>query len=167
MIYRDALPGDLPAIDALYRASFIATFGHLYSAENLAAFLSGVTIDVWADEFTTPGLAFRVVVDDDGLAGYAKLGPLKLPAETNARAVELRQLYLADRLKGSGAAQQLMDWTIATARAHGAEELWLSVYVDNHRAKRFYLRNGFEDMARYVFMVGDHPDEDRLMRRRL
>ena len=45
--------------------------------------------------------------------------------------------------------------------------MWLSVYVDNHRARRFYARNGFEDRGRYAFMVGAHADEDRLMRRML
>ena len=44
-----------------------------------------------------------------------------------------------------------MDWTIATARARGASELILSVYVDNHRAKAFYTRYGFVDIGRYDF----------------
>jgi len=61
----------------------------------------------------------------------------------------------------------LMDWAIDTARLRGAEELWLSVYTDNHRARAFYARNGFEDMGPYIFMVGAHEDEDRLMRRKL
>lgn len=57
-----------------------------------------------------------------------------------------------------------MDWTIATARARGASELILSVYVDNHRAKAFYTRYGFVDIGRYDFPVGDTIDEDRIMR---
>lgn len=76
----------------------------------------------------------------------------------------MRQLYLSDRAKGSGAAQALIDWAAGRARAIGAEELWLSVYVDNHRAKRFYERNGFVDQGPYIFLVGAHEDEDRLMR---
>ena len=57
-----------------------------------------------------------------------------------------------------------MDWAIATARARGAQDLFLSVYVDNHRARRFYERYGFERVGRYQFMVGAHADEDDLMR---
>lgn len=164
MIYRDAVPADLPAIDALFRASFTATFGHLYAPADLAKFLAKFTPQAWAQEFAAPDYAFRLAEDAEGLAGYAKISALTLPAETSAPAIELRQLYLAERAKGSGAAQALMDWAIASARARGAAELWLSVYVDNDRAKRFYVRNGFEDMGAYAFMVGDHADEDRLMR---
>lgn len=164
MIYRDATPADLPAIDLLFRASFDATFGHLYRAEDLADFLAKFTPEAWAREFAEQDLAFRVAEDAEGLAGFAKISNLTLPAQTSARTTELRQLYLHERAKGSGAAQTLMDWAIASARARGSEELWLSVYIDNHRARRFYTRNGFEDGGPYCFMVGTHADEDRLMR---
>lgn len=164
MIYRDASAADLPAIDRLFRESFVATFGHLYRAEDLADFLAMFTPQTWAGEFSEGGLTFRLAEDADGLAGFAKISNLTLPAQTSARTTELRQLYLYERAKGSGAAQALMDWAVASARARGSEELWLSVYVDNHRAKRFYARNGFEDQGPYSFMVGTHADEDRLMR---
>jgi len=167
MIHRDATAADLPAIDALFRTSFAATFGHLYAPCDLAAFFAKFTPEAWAAEFAAPDFAFRVVEDAQGLAGYAKISALTLPAEAAANAIELRQIYLDDRAKGTGAAQALLDWAIATARARGAAELWLSVYVDNHRARAFYARNGFEDMGRYAFMVGEHEDEDRLWRLKL
>lgn len=167
MIYRDATPADLPAIDTLFRASFVATFGHLYQPRDLADFLAGFTPEAWAEEFAEPDLRFQLAEDEQGLAGFAKTSNLTLPAETGARTYELRQLYLDERAKGSGAAQALLDWALDQGRARGAEEMWLSVYVDNHRARRFYERNGFEDRGPYAFMVGAHADEDRLMRRML
>lgn len=167
MIERDATTADLAAIDALYRESFVATFGHLYSAEDLATFLAGFTLDSWGREFDTPGYAFRVVEDEQGIAAFAKVSDLQLPAIPDGPAIELRQLYALERAKGSGAAQALMDWVFATARARGAREVWLSVYIDNHRAQRFYARHGFEDRGRHAFMVGKHEDQDRLMRAKL
>ncbi|WP_294331297.1 GNAT family N-acetyltransferase [uncultured Sphingomonas sp.] len=167
MTFRDATPADAGAIDAVFRASFQATFAHLYSAEDLATFLARFTVEGWAAEIADPAFAFRVIEDAEGIAGYCKLGPISLPAAPEGPAIELRQLYLLDRAKGSGAAQALMDWALATARARGAGEIWLSVYTDNHRAKRFYARYGFEDHGPYAFMVGNHADEDRLMRRAL
>ncbi|WP_066799400.1 GNAT family N-acetyltransferase [Sphingomonas soli] len=164
MICRDATPDDLPAIDALFRESFHATFGHLYAPEDAAAFYDQFTPEAWAAEFAQPDLRFHVAEDGEGLAGFCKISDLELPAQTSARTMELRQLYLAERAKGSGAAQALMEWAIGQARARGAGEIWLSVYIDNHRARRFYERYGFEDQGPYKFMVGNHADEDRLMR---
>ena len=68
---------------------------------------------------------------------------------------------------GSGIAAALTDWAIAEARRQGAEELYLTVYIDNHRARRFYERYGFEEVGRYDFMVGNHADEDIIMRKML
>ena len=37
-----------------------------------------------------------------------------------------------------------MDWALDEARRRGVDELYLTVYIDNHRARRFYERYGFE-----------------------
>lgn len=164
MIYRDAVPADAAAVAELARSSFTETFGHLYSSDNLAAFLASHTTDDWALVLTDPDVAVRVAETDGKLVGYARIGPPTLPITPVGPAVELRQFYLLKRWHGGGHAQTLMDWVIATARARGAAELFLSVFVDNIRAQRFYARYGFEDVGRYAFMVGSHEDEDRLMR---
>ncbi len=161
--YRDATPGDGATLDALFRRSFTVTFGHLYAPADLAAFLREFTPARGAAARGDPGYAFRLAEQDGAAGGYATLGPPALPGAP-AASVELRQLYLADAAKGTGVAPALMDWAIATARARGATALWLSVYVENDRARRFYERYGFEDVGRYSFMVGSHEDEDRLMR---
>lgn len=164
MIHRDATPADAAAIAGLARETFAETFGHLYSPENLAAFLTSHTPADWARVLAEPDVAVRVIEVDGALIGYARVGPPTLPIEPRGRAVELRQFYLLKPWHGGGHAQTLMDWVIATARASGADKLFLSVFVDNVRAQRFYARYGFEDVGRYAFMVGSHEDEDRLMR---
>ena len=57
-----------------------------------------------------------------------------------------------------------MDWAMEEARVRGASEMYLTVYTDNHRAKRFYERYGFEEVGPYSFMVGSQADEDIIMR---
>ena len=57
-----------------------------------------------------------------------------------------------------------MERALEFARSKTARHIQLSVYVDNHRARRFYERYGFEGEGRYAFMVGNHADEDIIMR---
>lgn len=161
---RSAGIADAPAIDALMRTCFTATFGHLYDPADLAAFLDGLTPERWRAEIDDPAFAFLLAEADGVPVGFAKLGPPSLPVEPAGPMIELRQLYIVGDQHGSGLAQRMMDWVIATARARGAGELFLSVYVDNHRARRFYERYGFTRVGRYTFMVGNHPDDDDLMR---
>ena len=165
--YRDGLPADAAALDGLFDESFADTFGHLYAAEDLAQFLGGFSVEDWARELADPDLAFRVAEADDRLAGYAKLGPVALPVGPACPAVELRQLYVLKPWHGSGIARTLMDWVVAEARGRGAKELYLSVFTENHRARRFYARYGFEEVGPYIFMVGSHADQDIIMRAKL
>jgi len=164
---RDATAADLPAIDRVFRQSFCETFAHLYRPEDLAAFLAMFTPDAWAEEFADPHYRFRVAEVDGEVVGYLKLGPSALPIATSARAVELRQIYVIKAHHGSGIAAALSDWAIAEGRRLGFEELYLTVYTDNERAKRFYDRYGFEAVGRYDFMVGEQADEDVIMRKKL
>jgi ribosomal protein S18 acetylase RimI-like enzyme len=165
--YRDGVPQDAGAIDALFRRTFTDTFAHLYDPRDLATFLAGFTEEAWRRELADPGFAFRLAEDEGALAGYAKLGPVSLPVETDRPAAELRQLYVRQPWHGRGIAPELMDWVQAEARRRGAEELYLSVFIDNHRARGFYARYGFEAVGRYDFMVGAQADHDVVMRARL
>ena len=164
MHYRDATPTDAPALRTLFADSFTRTFGHLYAPADLAAFLGPMTVGAGEKEIADPAYVFRLAEADGTLAGFVKLGPATFPVERRGPAIELRQFYVDAAHHGSGIAPVLMDWALATARAHGAVEMFLSVYVDNERARRFYQRYGFERIGRYTFMVGDHADEDDIMR---
>jgi ribosomal protein S18 acetylase RimI-like enzyme len=165
--YRDATVTDAEAIDHIYRTGFCDTFAHLYLPENLETFLSDFTIERWRSELSDPSYSFRIAEDDGAPFGYIKLGPISLPVEPTVPALELKQLYLLKEWHGRGAANALMEWTLSEAAARGARELYLSVYTENRRARRFYERYGFVFHAPYVFMVGNHADEDMIMRREL
>lgn len=162
--YRDATPEDAKILAELGRATFTETFGHLYSAENLAAFLETHSPERWRGELSDPAYAVRLAEEEGQAAAYAKLGPPSLPFETKRPAIELRQFYVLKPWHGAGIAREMMAWTIAAAKARKAEELYLSVFTDNYRARRFYDRYGFEQVGIYHFMVGSHADEDLVMR---
>jgi GNAT superfamily N-acetyltransferase len=162
--YRDAGPEDATTLAKLGRATFTETFGHLYAPENLAAFLGSHSPEGWRAELTDPAFAVRLAEEDGRAAAYAKLAPPSLPFETDRRAIELRQFYVLGPWQGRGISKALMGWVLAEALRRGAEELYLSVFVDNHRARRFYARYGFEQVGTYDFMVGTHADLDLVMR---
>ncbi|HET9427399.1 MAG TPA: GNAT family N-acetyltransferase [Allosphingosinicella sp.] len=167
LVFRDAEPDDAAALAALARLTFSETFGHLYSAENLDAFLAGHSEEKWRRQLEDPRFTVRIGEADGEAAAYATVGPPSLPIEANGPAAELKQFYVRGPWHGSGAAAEMMDWVLEEARRRGAKEVFLSVFIDNHRARRFYERYGFEAVGRFDFMVGSHVDEDVIMRLRL
>ena len=164
IVYRDAGSDDAVALRELFANSFVDTFGHLYRPSDLEQFLDGNSIDKWRANLSDPQVAIRVAERDGQLLGFIELAPKTLPYETGAPVLELRRLYLDRTAHGSGIAHELMQWFLAEAANRAAEEVVLSVFVDNHRARRFYERYGFETVGKYDFMVGTHADEDLILR---
>jgi GNAT superfamily N-acetyltransferase len=165
--YRPGTAEDADLMSALGARTFTETFGHLYTPDNLAAFLVNHAPDKWRAELADPAFAVRIAEDGGEPAGFAKLGPPSLPFEVSGPTAELRQLYVLKPWHGRGISHVLMEWALAQARARGAEQMFLSVFVDNHRARRFYARYGFEEVGNYHFMVGSHADEDLILRLQL
>jgi diamine N-acetyltransferase len=165
--YRIATGADAEALAELGARTFIHTFGHLYRPDDLEIFLENHSPENWEKELGDPAFEVRLVESEGQLVGYAKLGPPHLPFEPRGQAAELRQLYVVEEMKGQGVAQALMEWVIDRARRRHADYLYLSVFTDNHRARRFYEKYGFEAEGTYAFMVGSHADEDIVMRLKL
>ena len=160
--YRDAVPADAAALADLHRRSFIETFGHLYRAEDLEAFLRRLSEEGFRGELLDGEHRVRFAEADGVPVAFVKLGPLTLPVDPDRPALEFRQLYVLKSWQGAGIAHALAEWAIALARARGAEQLYLSVWAENDRAKAFYRRYGFTYVGPYAFMVGEQADEDEI-----
>ena len=160
--YRNASPEDSAALADLHRRSFVETFAHLYRPEDLEAFLARLTEEGFRAELLDGHHEVRFAEADGQPVAFVKLGPITLPVSPSRPALEFRQLYVLQGWQGAGVAQALSEWAIARARERGAEELYLSVFTENHRAKAFYRRNGFTYVGPYAFMVGDQADEDEI-----
>ncbi len=160
--YRDVGPEDSAALADLHRRAFIETFAHLYRPPDLEAFLEQLNEDCFRSELLDGEHQVRFAEADGEPVAFVKLGPITLPVRPSRPALEFRQLYVLKEWQGSGVAQTLSEWAIDQAGRRGAEELYLSVFTENHRAKAFYRRYGFTYVGPYAFMVGEQADEDEI-----
>lgn len=147
------------------RASFVATFAHLYRPDDLTNFLTAThSPEAVAKELAKPEVIYLIAEETGNLRGYAKLVlATGWPEHARGRrAVELKQLYAAPGASGRGIGAALIERLIEEARANGADEIQLSVWQGNHRAQRFYRRYGFEQRAEIQFRVGEQMDDEFL-----
>lgn len=162
--YRKAIAADAGLLAPLAQRIFTETFGHMYRREDLDAYIADQTPGRWRRDIADPTFAIRLCMADGKPIGFVKLGPPTLPNAIRRPTMELRQFYVRREWQGAGVAPRMMRWALAEARSRGAVDMQLSVFVDNHRAKRFYLRYGFRRIGTYAFMVGEQADEDDVMR---
>lgn len=159
---------DADAISRTAEAVYCETFRG-YPEADLRAFLAQ-----WmppakvAAQIASPEWHYRIIRDEQGIAGFIKLGAVEfeLP-DTEPEiedAIELHQLYMHQRVHGTGAAAALLDWAFTHARELGCNRMYLSVFIENVRAQAFYRRYGFYEIGRNPYRVGSIVDDDRIWR---
>lgn len=57
---------------------------------------------------------------------------------------DLLSICVLPEFRGKGYSQEMMEYFLTSMKNHGRKLCLLSVKTDNHRARRYYERNGFE-----------------------
>jgi ribosomal protein S18 acetylase RimI-like enzyme len=76
---------------------------------------------------------------------------------------EIQKLYIRPRFHGKEIAYNLMTSAIAEVTKPGIEKIWLGVYSDNIRAKKFYSKFGFHVVGETYFIMGSERHLDHIM----
>ena len=167
MILRPAFHADLDTLVPFARSAFTDAFGHLYSADDLAAFLDTYRAPArFAAAIENPSVLVLLAQEGATLLGYATVtfGDrfTERPDPQPLRPSILGQLYCAAETTGRGVGAAMLDHAIAAARGRGCDAMQLSVYSENFGAQRFYQRYGFAHVAEIDFWVGNHRDDEFL-----
>ena len=164
---RSATEQDAAALSALAER----TFRDAFAADNTAADMdtycaSAFGVDIQSRELLDPATLTLVVEDDGSLVGYAQLVLRPAPLSVHAgHPIELKRFYVDKAFHGSSMAPALMRATEESARARGADVVWLGVWERNPRAIRFYQKSGFQEVGEQIFAVGTDPQRDLVMSR--
>ncbi|MFN0186191.1 MAG: GNAT family N-acetyltransferase [Aquabacterium sp.] len=128
--------------------------------------LAGYSEPVFARDLADPGTAVWVAEQDGHLIGFVQLRLRAAQADAPAGVqAELLHLYVQHRFTGRRVGARLLAQAEQVAAASGATVLWLTAWVHNLRALRFYARCGYQDcgLAHSVFEGESH--ENRVLAR--
>jgi diamine N-acetyltransferase len=145
------------AICKVGRQSFHDAFEHLFNDKDALQSYLDYTYSIWKLQasIAKPNNSFYLAYAGNEPVGFAKMKKLSMnhhlqePAQS-----ELQKIYVLREYHGSGAGQQLMDALISESKKTGTEILWLDVHVSNHKARRFYEKNGFSRIGDHSFIIG-------------
>ena len=164
---RRATREDAAELARLAESTFTASFGHLYSPEDLAAFVRSYTPQACLAILADPRMAYWLLGADDGqpAVGFALAGYCKLPVEhLEPTAGELRQLYVGATHQQRGVCARLFETALAWLEQRYAP-LYIGVWSKNDGAQRFYGRYGFKQVGEYGFPVGRTVDRELILKR--
>jgi ribosomal protein S18 acetylase RimI-like enzyme len=162
---RRATSADAERLALLGGATFLNAFAVDHPGDALVAHVAAYHSPEWYRRtIANPGCALWIVETALGApVGYAVMTPPDMNHPTGPTDLELKRIYVLHGWQQGGWGAKLLRAVEGEARVRGAERLLLCVYTANHRAQRFYAREGFTDTgSMQTFFVGDVPFEDMI-----
>jgi ribosomal protein S18 acetylase RimI-like enzyme len=164
-----ARAGDADTVADFCRKTFYDSFASQNTRENMDKFMN--------EQFSREKL-IREVEDFPGcfllalrgveVVGYARWRESENPSGLgNVPSLEIARIYVARNMAGAGIGGMLMEQCLDTATRMGKKIAWLGVWEHNHPAISFYKKWQFEKFGEHIFMLGDDPQTDWLMKRNL
>jgi ribosomal protein S18 acetylase RimI-like enzyme len=78
--------------------------------------------------------------------------------------LELERIYVLNEFHGKKVGQILFNKALQIAEQRKVDYLWLGVWEENHKALKFYMKNGFTAFNKHVFRLGDDVQTDIMMK---
>ncbi len=158
---------DLPVLRKVAIETFKETFAADNTLENTAAYIGeAFSPEQLERELDNPASTVYLALEEGEVVGFIKLN--NAPAQTDVNdktSLEIERIYVLKKFHGTGCGRLLLDKAITCAVEAGKKYVWLGVWEQNHRAIRFYEKNGFTRFGEHIFQLGDDAQRDYLLRK--
>ena len=160
---------DLETLRNLSIQTFKETFEEVNTEEDMQKYLDeNLSIEKLKTELENPNSEFYFAENNDEILGYLKLNFKDAQTEKlEENHFEIERIYVLKAFLGQKIGQILFDKAIEIGREKNLEYVWLGVWEENHRAIRFYEKNGFEIFGKHDFVLGEDVQTDLLMKMKI
>jgi ribosomal protein S18 acetylase RimI-like enzyme len=157
---------DVVALQKIARETFSEMFADYNSADNLKKYLDEkFNVIKLSEELNHPHSTFYFAQIGDEVVGYLKTNMGEAQTELmDLNAFEIQRIYVLQAYHGKKVGQLLIEKALEEARKTTCNYVWLGVWEENHRAIRFYSKNGFIKFDTHIFKMGDEEQMDWLMK---
>lgn len=151
------------------KQTFFETFADSNSEEDMQKYLEeSFALEKLENELKNPNSEFYFAKDNEKVVGYLKVnfGDSQTELKDNL-ALEIERIYVLKDYHGKKVGQKLYEKAIEIAKEKAMEYVWLGVWEENHRAIKFYQKNGFEAFDKHIFVLGNDEQTDIMMKLKL
>lgn len=160
---------DLEALHKISIETYQDTFEPFNTEKNMQAYLeSAYNKPKLSRELQTKNMTFYFIYEETQLAGYLKVNIDEAQSEPmGAETLEVERIYIRPAFKRHGLGLQFINHAINLAQTAHKDAIWLGVWEHNYPAQAFYKQQGFKPFSSHIFVMGDDPQTDILMRKTL
>lgn len=153
---KTAKASDTEVLALLGRLTYVESHGHFIEDKNdLHQYINGAfSVSKTKEELNNSKNLYYIIYVEDLPVGYAKLIlNQKHESITSQNNCLLDKIYILNEFIPLKIGQQFLCFLEEKAKALQLDTMWLSVYVKNNRAIRFYERNEFKNVGEINFLV--------------
>ena len=160
---------DLENLQKISITTFRETFEEVNSEEDMQKYLDeNLSLERLKNELENLDSEFYFIENENKNLGYLKLNFGNAQTEkVEENHFEIERIYVLKAFLGQKIGQILFDKAIEIGREKNLEYVWLGVWEENHRAIKFYKKNGFEIFGKHDFVLGEDVQTDLLMKMKI
>lgn len=158
ILVRKATLEDAVYIALLARITFTEAFSHLFHNKQhlLDYYHKAFSVEKIRNSIQKDNNVYFIAFCDELPVGYAKLKKYSpSPFQHEEKISQLEKIYVLNNFISLKIGKQLMEQLLEQVQNLKSTDLWLAVYVDNHRAISFYEKNGFSTAGNHTFSVAN------------
>jgi ribosomal protein S18 acetylase RimI-like enzyme len=159
---------DASTLAAIGLSTFIDTYAHLNTPQNMELYLEGKFTEASVTkELAEEHTLFLIDESTEGIPlAYAKMR-LNTEESQDPKAIEIERIYAKEEAQGKGLGKAMIEACYQKAKEKGYETIWLGVWEHNPNAIGFYQKMGFEAFGTHNFQLGQDAQTDLLMKKSL
>lgn len=160
---------DLNELQEVGKRTFEETFSSENSEEDMKEYLeNSFATEKIKEELEDKNSEFYFAEFEEKVIGYLKVNIGQSQTEIKSQdSLEIERIYVLKEFHGKKAGQILFDQAIKIAKTNKLDYVWLGVWEENHRAIRFYEKNGFVAFDKHIFKLGSDEQIDIMMKLKL
>ena len=160
---------DLENLQKISITTFRETFEEVNSEKDMQKYLDeNLSLERLKSELENLDSEFYFIENENKNLGYLKLNFENAQTEkVEENYFEIERIYVLKAFLGQKIGQILFDKAIEIGREKNLEYVWLGVWEENHRAIKFYEKNGFEIFGKHDFVLGKDVQTDLLMKMKI
>ncbi|MCE2847401.1 MAG: GNAT family N-acetyltransferase [Sphingobacteriales bacterium] len=160
---------DITDLQSIGRQTFFESFADQNTAEDMQKYLdNNLSIDKLKNELADKNSEFYFATLDNKVIGYLKINFGQAQTELKDKSsLEIERIYVLKDFHGKNVGQVLCNKAIDIAKQTKSDYVWLGVWEKNPRAINFYMKNGFVEFDKHIFMLGNDKQTDIMMRLKL
>ena len=161
---------DAKLLALLSRQTYIESHGHFIEDKNdLKAYTENAfSVSKTEQDLNNTKNLFYIIYVNDLPVGYSKLvlneTHASIMSQNNCR---LERIYILSDFIPLKIGQQLLSFVEEKAKSLQFDTIWLSVYIKNNRAIRFYKKNEFKNVGELNFLVNGKAYENIIFSKKI